>query len=336
MNGRLEHKIQTEQRLEPKIENAPEYFQKFYMFLSQKTHKTQLVYIENVLRFITALGDGTPISEDKLKEIDAFRVQKYLNSINYYYKNDELIELQPASKNIHISSINTFFKFLVIYNYIDKNPCENGAIQRAKVTEKDVIYLTAPEVRKVERAILNGVGSSRAMARQEKYKYRDMCLFWLPVCNGIRVSALSEININDVDWDKREIKNVIEKGNKTVTIYFDERGAVYLRMWMEQRSRILNGKKCDALFISNRREPSRITVMSIENLIAKYTESAIGRHISPHKLRSTFGTNFYNKTHDVELTAKALHHTSTVPTQRYVSVLKEDIKNAVQKGDLYI
>lgn len=329
MDGRFEDKIKTEKKISEKISGMPEYMQRFYYSIGMKTHKTKERYIENVIRFLNIYGNGDSVSIDKLNLVDAFVIQKYISDISYYYKKGELKELSSSAKACNLSCLSTFFRFLKANNYIEKNPFEGGAIDRPKPQEKEIIFLKANEVTAVEKAILEGVGSNRAVSRQKNWKYRDFCLFWLPVVNGIRVGALSEINVRDIDFNDRSI-TVIEKGERRTRIYFDEKAALYLKLWIEQRKEILKGNNEDALFISNRKD--RITVMSIERLIEKYTEFAINRHISPHKLRATFATNLYNKTRDIELTSKALHHKSTVPTQKYVKVFDQDVKNAVNLG----
>ena len=326
MKGRLEHKLETESQIQDKIESMPEYMHRFYYFINLKTHNTKKRYVCNVLRFLDYYRKGETVTLDDLNKVDAFEIQKYISSISYYERDDGLQELAEGTKACILSSLSVFFKFLAGNQYIVRNPFDGDAIDRPKIQEKEIIYLNKEEVRKVEKSILDGVGNDLAVARQEEWKYRDFCLFWLPVVNGIRVGALSEINVEDVDMKDKSI-SVIEKGNRPTTIYFDDKAALYLRLWMEKRARLLNGEKCDALFISNRKK--RITIRSIENLIGKYTENSINRHISPHKLRATFATNLYGKTRDIELTAKALHHKSTIPTQKYVKVFDQDVRNAV-------
>ena len=326
MKGRLENKIKTEQAIIEKLSSTPEYMQRFYYSINTKTHNTKKKYVDNVLRFLDYYGNGKDVPIEKLKEVDAYEIQKYISSISYYERSGNTEELSEAAKACNMSSLSMFFKFLVGNRYIERTPFEGGFIDRPKPPEKEIIYLKPEEVRKVEKSILDGVGNSRAVAKQEEWKYRDFCLFWLPVVNGIRVGALSEINVEDVDIKDKSI-SVIEKGNRYTRIFFDDKAALYLRLWMEKRRRILGDQKCDALFISNRR--NRITVRSIEILIEKYTENSIDRHISPHKLRATFATNLYGKTRDIELTSKALHHKSTTPTQKYVKVFDQDVRNAV-------
>lgn len=331
MKGRMENKIKTEQKIKRMLAGMPEYMQRYYYSISLKTHKTKERYIENIIRFLRYYGNGdaSKVTIHMLNAVDSFIIQKYISDISYYEKEGTVKELSDSAKACNLSCLSTFFKFLACNGMIGKNPFDGGVIDRPKPQEKEVVFLTVDEVKKVEKTILDGAGNSRAVARQQNWKYRDFCLFWLPVVNGLRVGALSEINMEDIDFNDRSIM-VIEKGKRPVRIYFDEKGALYLRLWIEQRKENLKGVESDALFISNRKE--RMTVAAIERAIAKYTEVGIHRHISPHKLRATFATNLYHKTRDIELTSKALHHRSTAPTQKYVNVFNSDIRNAVNIG----
>lgn len=326
MNGRLEHRLKIEKMLSDKISEMPRYMQRYYYYINSNTHNTKERYIEHAIRFLNYYGNGEFVKEDELKNIDSFVIQKYISDISYYNKRGEIKELSDTTKANICSYLSSFFTFLCGNGYIASNPLNNGSIKRPKPQETDVIYLSPEEVRKVEKSILDGVGTPRSIARKKKWRYRDFCLFWLPVTNGIRVGALSEINVDDIDFKDMSIRG-IEKGNKPVKIHLNEKAIMYLRLWMEERDRILDGDKIDALFISERK--TRMDISSIEKAIIKYTESSINRHITPHKLRATFATNLYRKTGNIELVSKACHHSSTVPTERYVAVLDSDIRDAV-------
>lgn len=326
MKGRLERKMEIEKEIQSRIADMPEYMTRYYYSIMTQTPLTKKRYIFNVIRFLSVIGAGKPVTLKQLNAIDAFAIQKYISDISYFEKKGETRELSETTKANIYSCLSAFFSFLAANNMIENNPFTNGAIKRPKPRETEVVFLTADEVKAVEKTIINGAGTSRMVSRQKNWKYRDFLLFWLPVVNGIRVGALSEINVDDIDFKDRSIR-VVEKGNKPMKIYFDEKTEFYMHLWLGARDRILAGKKCDALFISNQK--TRIGVRTIEVLIGKYTFSATGRQVSPHKLRATFATALYKKKRDIELVQKALHHTSPVPTQRYVKVFDQDIRDAV-------
>ena len=331
MNGRLEHQIKTETALKQKAGSAPEYMKRYLMSMSSKTHATKTRYYTNVERFLKHKYGDFP-SIDQLAQIDSYDIQTYMSEINYY-GDEEIRELKESTQCNVYSSLANFFRFLKIYKYIKEDPFVDGLIERPKIQENDVVFLTPDEVKRVEVEILNGTGNKLSRAKQEDWKYRDLLLFRIPVVNGLRVTALSEINMQDIDFERRRIK-VTEKGNITKYVDFDYKTLQYLNIWYNQRRLLLVGHECDALFISNRR--TRMTVRSIENIIEKYTACIEGKHITPHKLRATCGTNTYQATKDIYLVSKVLGHKNTSPTKRYAAVFNEDITNTInQVADLY-
>lgn len=328
MQGRIEHKIVIEKKIQEIIKEYPSYIKKFYYSLNSKTHMTKLRYIMNVIRFLNYYGDGNTVKESELNNIEAFDIDSYMQSINYIEDNGIVKELSPSTKACIYSSINAFMTFLKYNKYILENPFEVTKIERPKIQENDVVFLTPEEVKKVENAILEGVGNARSKGKQKNWKYRDMLLFRIPVVNGLRVTALSEINISDINFKRNTIK-VTEKGNVTKEVYIDDKTKDYIIKWMCDRKDILDGfNDCNALFISNRKE--RMSVSSIGDVIEKYTHAVIkDKHITPHKLRSTCGTNIYQHTKDIYLVASVLGHKSTSPTKRYAKIFDEDKQNAI-------
>jgi site-specific recombinase XerD len=332
MEGRLENQIKTENVIKEKLKSAPDYMRRYYYHINSKTHMTKLRYYNNIERFLKHKFGKFP-SIEEIKNIDAYEIQIYMSEINYY-GDENVRELKESSQCTIYSSIASFFRFLKANKYIDEDPFVTGLIERPKIQENDVVFLTPDEVKRVEAIIIKGAGNDLSKARQEDWKYRDLLLFRIPVINGLRVTALSEININDIDLEKRRIK-VVEKGNISKYVNFDQKTGQYISIWLKKRSELLKGKECDALFISNRK--SRMTVRSIEFIIAKYTKECIpNKHITPHKLRSTCGTNTYQATKDIYLVSKVLGHKNTMPTKRYAAVFNEDIVNAVNSvADMY-
>jgi site-specific recombinase XerD len=213
--------------------------------------------------------------------------------------------------------------------YIEKSPFDNRRIERPRQKVNDVVFLTPEEVGAVEQSILERPNT-------DKWKWRDMLLFRIPVVNGLRVTALSEINVDDINFADHSI-TVVEKGDVRKAVYVDDQTMKYLRYWYSQRKQILESENfdTDALFISSSNQ--RITVRSIERLITKTTAKVVpNKHITPHKLRSTLGVNMYQATKDIYLVAEVLGHRSTEPTRRYTKVFNEDKKNAVNMmADIY-
>lgn len=331
MQGRIENKIKTEQKIQNMITGMPDYIIKFYYYLNLKSHTTKLRYITNVIRFLNHYSNGNlnNISETQLNNITAFSVEEYMANINYYEikGKNEVKEISNATKACVYSSLSAFFEFLVVHEYITTNPFNNKKIRRPKIQDNDVTFLTTEEVKQVENAIMRGVGNQTSRSKQEKWKFRDYLLFRIPIVNGLRVTALSEINVNDIDIQNKRIR-VTEKGNITKYVFIDDKTCMFIELWLEKRNEILGkGNKEQALFISNQKK--RMTVRSIEYVINKYTKETVDKHITPHKLRSTCGTNLYQAKKDIYLVAEVLGHKTTAPTKRYTKVFEKDKQDAI-------
>lgn len=327
MQGRIENKIKTEQKINEMISKYPSYMKKYYISMNGYTHMTKYRYIQNVCRFLEYYGQNNDISIKGLKKITNFDIESYIDEINYYNSNTDIKELSESTKNTIYSSLSNFFDFLIRNEYIANSPFANGKIKRAKQKEHDVVFLTPEEVSKVELNILNGYGNQRAIGKQRNWRYRDLLLFRIPVINGLRVTALSEININDINFKENKIK-VTEKGNITKEVYFDNKTKEYLIQWMLDRRDLMDDPdSCKALFISSRK--TRMTTQAISDVIVKYTAGVTDKHITPHKLRSTCGTNIYQQTKDIYMVANILGHKSTEPTKRYTKCFNEDKQSAI-------
>lgn len=313
------------------IESYPKIILAYYHSLNTNEHTTKLRYITNVLRFMDYEYPNRDFDIKALSKLSRLEIEEYISAISFYGEGENTKELKASSKACILSSLSSFFKFLVDSNYLESNPMET--IKRPKIKQNDVTYLTPEEVIEIEDKILNeGAGNKKSKAKQEAWKHRDFLLFHIPVVNGIRIEALREINISDLHLDEHAI-TVTEKGNITKDVFIDDTAIYFIKSWMNTRFSI-TGNNEGALFISNRKK--RITARAIENIIKKYADGINGKHITPHKLRSTFGTNAYQITRDIKAVAEGLGHKSTVPTERYVKTFKNRTRTTVNSvANLY-
>jgi len=140
---------------------------------------------------------------------------------------------------------------------------------------------------------------------------------------GIRVSECVGLDINDVDFDNNGIK-IRRKGGYEVIVYFGDEVREALLDYLEERKHMI---ACDghtnALFLSL--QMKRINVRSVENLVKKYA-SAVTRlkKITPHKLRSTYGTSLYRETGDIYLVADVLGHKDVNTTRKHYAAIEDD------------
>jgi integrase len=162
-------------------------------------------------------GDIYSVDKEKLNEINARIIQSYISDVQYIDDNKEIGS--DAKSNIY-SSINSFMIYLKRNDVIKDNPFDGGRISRPKAHDNDITFLEPEEYAAVKKAIMRGVGSARAVGKQRKWMYRDLLLFQIPIITGVRVAALSQISLNDINFNKKCIDVIDKARNKT--LYLDD------------------------------------------------------------------------------------------------------------------
>lgn len=331
MSGRLEKDLIIENKIKEIIKNQPSVIIGYSQSFSRKTSNTKKVYICHVINFCNYLKKEFNINIDNFNDIKLLNyshIISYINYIKYHSPDGTYINKKDCSCATELYAIKYFCKYLKLCKYIDYNPCDEVEIPRDKRIHK-ITSLNSEEIQTIKNNIQNGVGSKRAKSTQEKWKNRDLCIISLGITTGLRVSAIANIDIKDINFDECTI-TTIEKGKNEKTTFLSIKMMDILNEWMIDREKILNEHniKCDALFISS--EKHRISVSTIRDIIKKYTYN-IDKKITPHKLRSTAATNLYEKTGDIYLVADVLGHSNIQNTRRYAKMSNEKRKFAADK-----
>lgn len=326
MKGRQEQRLNTEKRLDIILNNTPQVFKDYMLAFGDKTFNTKNNYIRVVIRFYNYMIDKYNYNfEDVncLKNISFIHIQSYLSSLNT--KNTEDENGNVNSVRLAMYALKHFFEYLKMCNYITYNPCDSMKPPKDK-TDRQIVYLTEEEVKIMKDNILTGVGTHRQIAYASKWKTRDLCILSIGITTGMRVSAIRNINIEDIDFKNMTI-STIEKGGFSRKIYISEQVVSMLHEYIVDRDNILGDVKCEALFISNRQ--SRIGVKTIERLIHKFSYN-IEKKITPHKMRSTAASYLYQKTGDIYLVADVLGHHNIQNTKRYAAIPTDTKKDAAK------
>ena len=160
---------------------------------------------------------------------------------------------------------------------------------------------------------------------------RDYAMLSLFLGTGIRISECVGLNLEDFDFRQNAFK-VTRKGGNKVILYFNEEVSDALQNYILQRKRIKTQPGSEhALFLSMQNK--RITCRAVENLVKKYSKLVNPlKKITPHKLRSTFGTNLYRETNDIYIVADVLGHKDVNTTRKHYAAISDDIRrNAAQQ-----
>lgn len=305
--------------------------------------RTQLAYAWDIRNFFRYLVSGIPamngadmkaITLDQFGSITAPQIESFLRH-ERVYRNDhaELISNGDRALKRKLCSIRALFAYLYRMDKIPSNPAVK--VQVPKIHDKAIVRMDPNEVAE----FLDNVESGDHLTRQQlafhtKLKDRDLALLTLMLGTGIRVSECAGLDVKDVDLDNDRIR-IIRKGGAESFVYFGDEVRDALLSYLARRKKLTaDGPDSDALFLSQK--GSRLGVRSIEYMVKKYAQTVTTvKHITPHKLRSTYGTNLYQETHDIYLVADVLGHKDVNTTRRhYADQAEENRRNARNKVHL--
>lgn len=302
MVGKLENKIRTENNIKNILSDLPNSVSDYYYNLSVYSEpKTCEDYIKKIRRFLSFCNISTDEEIFKMKELDVIR---YLKEIETKEHNGSVKPTSISYRKCVWTALNGFFTFLYQSDKMDSNPMKN--IKRPKYNDNvKQVYLSKADMNSILQVTELEGGT---------WKERDTAIVFLLMNTGMRRTALTEINISDIDFKEKTI-TVLDKRHKYHTYYMSQHMEKIIREWLVKRSKITR-KEEDALFITS--NGSRITDKTIYNMVKKYTRMALGVSYGPHKLRAGFCTTLYNETHDIEFVKNAVGHQSTTTTSKYI------------------
>ena len=326
ITGRLEKEIQAEEKMQNKLKNLPKIFTEYYtsMRANRKSYTTINVYINNVLHFANFITKNK-LTEDFYKYITSADIENYMISLETIKTKNGIKRTGDDILQARWSSLNTFFLWLVKRGYIKNNPM--SVIDRPKNNvEHKVTFLNKSEINKLFKAVeKNPIQIMSA---------RDKTLFSLAITTGLRANALTNINKEDIDWENNVI-NVIEKRQKVRQIPIGDNIKNILKEWIIVRDKEFIDVNTSALFLSQKR--NRLSPDAANDALKKYCQEAgIQKKITLHKLRASAATNLASAKVDIQTIGKILGHNSTNTTLKYVAVLDESKKNAVNILDKLI
>lgn len=323
MNGRLEKELLAEKKMQEKLKTLPKIFSDYYIYLraAKKTYTTIGVYVNYVIHFANYVSNNK-ISNTFYKKVGTSEIEGYLISLETKQIDGQLARIGSDIQCARWSGLNTFFDFLVKRGYLAENPVTKTTRPKNN-TEHTVTYLTKAEIKKIMSTIDQNPS--------DIMKIRDKTIISLALSTGMRVGAIVNLNVNDLNFDEKSI-SVIEKGNKSRQITIGDNAVQLLRNWLLVRNEKFKNVDTNALFVSQKNV--RITSKAVGDMIKRYTaEAGINKHITPHKCRSSAATNLAAAGVSVQAIAKQLGHSNISVTQKYIDVLKEEKAKTVNVLD---
>ena len=303
----------------------------FRVIDSTTTTKTRISYAYDIRIFFQFLLDENPafknyamtdFSVAVLDQIKAVDLEEYMEYLKVYQNGDKTETNGERGLKRKISALRSFYAYYYKREMIHTNP--TVLIDVPKIHDKSIIRLDTDEVALLLDYIEHCGDSLTGQKRvyYEKTKERDLAIVTLLLGTGIRVSECVGLDIEDVDFKNNGIK-VTRKGGNEMVVYFGEEVEKALKRYLEIREGItpLAGHE-HALFYSAQRK--RMGVQAVENMVKKYSRQiTTTKKITPHKLRSTYGTALYQETGDIYLVADVLGHKDVNTTKKHYAALDD-------------
>lgn len=289
----------------------PMVMENFLLYLEgeNKNSKTISSYRVNLKSFLNGVFDG---KDPKNEDYNKLTVNDLMNWINDLRIKDHL---SASTLNQRIATIKKFYTYLAGLRLVSTNVAQgvgtiksNELFQRAILTEEEVITL---------------VSTAKDMIKEElkgytKYSaYRDEMIVNLFLCTGLRIEELSNIDLNDINFDTRELKVLGKRGKRRVVIIPKSKMNM-LYKYLEVRATVKGSQVDDALFLSRQRSENgyRLGTDQIRIVVVKMAKKAGVKSITPHSLRHTGATLQIKKGADIMDVSKWLGHSTVAITEK--------------------
>lgn len=321
------------------MKELPPFCTEFFRGIEPRTStRTRIAYAYDLSVFFDFLKKENPVFSkmermdfqlEQLDQITVTDLEEYMEYLKYRF-NEQNHEIMNQERGImrKISSLKSFYNYFFRTEKLTTNPA--ALVRLPKLHDKEIIRLDVDEVALLLDAVEQGEGlTEKQKTFHKRTRLRDLALLTLLLGTGIRVSECVGLDINDVDFKNGGI-HIHRKGGKEVTVYFGSEVENALQDYLDERFGIIPEEGSEqALFLSMQRK--RMNVRSVENLVKKYAHIVTPlKKITPHKLRSTYGTNLYRETGDIYLVADVLGHSDVNTTKKHYAALEDERRRSAR------
>lgn len=333
--------IENIKKLRQMIRELPPFCTEYFRGIEPRTSsRTRIAYAYDLTVFFDFLAKENPVfaklgrKDIRLEHMDEITVsdlEEYMEYLKYRFNGNHQ-EITNKERGImrKISSLKSFYNYFFRIEKLATNPA--ALVQLPKLHEKEIIRLDIDEVALLLDEVEQGDNlTAKQKAFHNRTRVRDLALLTLLLGTGIRVSECVGLDLDDVDFKNGGI-HIHRKGGKEVTIYFGTEVEEALFDYLDERREITAEPGSEeALFLSIQRK--RINVRSVENLVKKYSRIVTPlKKITPHKLRSTYGTNLYRETGDIYLVADVLGHSDVNTTKKHYAALEDERRRSARNA----
>lgn len=314
------------------LETLPPFCKTFFRAIEEYTSaRTRLAYAYDIRLFFEFIHEKNAVFSKMeitefpitiLDDLTRMDIEEYLEYMSLYQKDGKEITNAERGKSRKLAALRSFYNYFFQSELIKTNPA--SLVSMPKLHEKEIIRLEPNEVAILLDQVEDGTKlTQKELEYHKKTKIRDVALLTLLLGTGIRVSECVGLDIRDVNFEVCGIK-IRRKGGYEAVIYFGTEVETALLDYLEEREHIIPAEGHeDALFLSLQKR--RITVRAVENLVKKYSSRVTTlKKITPHKLRSTYGTTLYQETGDIYLVADVLGHKDVNTTRKHYAAQQDE------------
>lgn len=335
---RITYHDQTDQenilRLRDVLKTLPPFVKDYFRAIdSTTTTKTRISYAYDIRIFFQYLIHENPIYKnyrltdftiEVLDQVQALDIEEYMEYLKVYTPDGETYTSNgERGLKRKLSTLRSFYNYYFKHGMIRTNPTVQ--VDMPKIHDKAIIRLDTDEVAMLLDYVENCGDhlTGQKKAYYLKTKERDLAMITLLLGTGIRVSECVGLDVEDVDFKNNAIR-VVRKGGNEMFVYFGVEVEKALKDYLEIRKGITPAAGHEhALFYSTQRK--RMGVQAVENMVKKYAkEITTAKKITPHKLRSTYGTALYQETGDIYLVADVLGHRDVNTTRKHYAAIGDE------------
>ena len=330
-----ERNLKNLDKIDEILEQLPPFCEDFFRGIETRTSTlTRLNYVYDLRIFFDFLTKkkfrGKAMTELTLEELESVTdtdIEIFLSYLSNYLFGDKRLSCDERAKARKLSSVRSMYKYFFNKGLIETN--QTSKVSTPKLHEKEIIRLEGNEVSSLLDTAEYGDGlSPHASGYHEKTKIRDSAILTLFLGTGIRISELVGLNNESIDFSNNSFVVTRKGGNKAILFFSEEVGDALAAYLAQKENDPQIPPEEHALFLSL--QYRRISVRAVENLVKKYAKIVSPlKKITPHKLRSTYGTALYRQTGDIYIVADVLGHRDVNTTRKHYAAITEDHRRSV-------
>ncbi len=318
-------------RIAELLEELPSFCEDYFIGIESRTSpQTRLKYAYDLRIFFDFLVkkrfrnlDVLDLSLDELQKVTHYDIELFISYLSHYRFRGKHLSCDERAKARKLSAVRALFKYFFRKGLLDKD--DSAKVQTPKLHDKEIIRLDADEVSELITVAETG-GSSltrHAASYHNKTKIRDTAILTLFLGTGIRISELVGLDKDSFDFEENSFV-VTRKGGNRAILFFSDEVKYALQEYITEKSNDPKVPKDEPAFFLSM-QYKRINVRTVEVLVKKYSKIVSPlKKITPHKLRSTYGTRLYNETGDIYIVADVLGHRDVNTTKKHYAAITED------------